>query len=724
MSLLRRLRDFYLVQVDLIVRWRPGRRALLQHVGVSFVVAFISLGAMAVAVEGIRVRDPVAGALAVVAFWAFNLLVRPVILALFAPISAVLLVIVALVLQVAAILVLEPLVPGVKVESISAAFAGSLVFALVNTLLTAVFSISEDDSHFGALVRRLRMQRSDSIRTSVPGLVIVQIDGLSHDVLKQQVHAGRAPTMSHWLRTGTHRLARWDFLLPSQTSASQAGILHGRNDGIPAFRWWDKERGRLLVSNHPQDATEIAALVSNGQGLLAEGGASINNLLSGDAPRCYLTMATLRAPRGGLGESQAFAWFFLSPYNYMHTIVRFIGEMAKELFQARRQRRAEVEPRMNRGFPYPFLRATTNVILRALGTSLVLEEMYRGTPVIYIDFTDYDEIAHHSGPERPDALDALDGVDRVLGTFAKAAADASRPYRFVVLSDHGQTLGATFRQRFGETLEEVVRGLMQRGASIAAATTQAEEQGPIDTMALELAQSRGVAGRMARAAMARRRRDAETPPPPSAAKPLVPPAGGGPANGAPVRHGEGPGRPDVVVCASGNLALISFPNEPGRLTAETIESLHPGLLDGLAAHPGVGFVVVRSADRGAVCVGSDGLRYLDPQPDGASTAVEGADPLATFGEFAAESIRRLDAMANAPDILVMSMYDADADEVAAFEELIGSHGGLGGSQTRAFLLSPADWPLFEAPIVGAPAVYRQLRAWLERYVGIVYAPRA
>ena len=718
MSLLRRLRDFYLVQVDLIVRWRPGRRALLQHVGVSFVVAFISLGAMAVAVEGIRVRDPVAGALAVVAFWAFNLLVRPVILALFAPISTVLLVIVAVILQVAAILVLEPLVPGVKVESITAAFIGSLVFALVNTLLTALFSISEDDSHFGALVRRLRMQRADSIRTTVPGLVIVQIDGLSHDLLKQQVHAGRAPTMSRWIRSGTHRLARWDVLLPSQTSASQAGIMHGRNDGIPAFRWWEKERGRLLVSNHPQDAAEIAARVSDGQGLLAEGGASINNLLSGDAPRCYLTMATIRAPRGGLGESQAFAWFFLSPYNYMHTIVRFIGEMAKELFQARRQRRAGVEPRMNRGFPYPFLRATTNVVLRALGTSLVLEEMYRGTPVIYIDFTDYDEIAHHSGPERPDALDALDGVDRVLGTFAKAAADAARPYRFVVLSDHGQTLGATFKQRFGETLEEVVRGLMQQGSYVAAATAQAEERGPIDTMAAELARSGSVAGRLTRAVMARHSTDAGAPLP-SAPKPLVPPA-----SGAPTQHGEATRRPDVVVCASGNLALISFPNVPGRLTAETIDSLHPGLVDGLAAHPGVGFVVVRSADRGTVCVGRDGLRFLDPQPGGEASAVEGEDPLASFGEFAAESIRRVDAMTNAPDILVISMYDANADEVAAFEELIGSHGGLGGSQTRAFLLSPADWTASEAPLVGAPAVYAQLRAWLERYVGIVYAPHA
>jgi uncharacterized membrane protein YvlD (DUF360 family) len=715
-SLLRRLRDFYLIQVDLIVRWRPGRRALLRHVAVSFVVAFLSLGAMAVAVEGIRVRDPVAGALAVVAFWAFNLLVRPVILALFAPISTVLLVLAAVILQVAAILVLEPLVPGVQVDSVSAAFVGSWVFAIVNTTLTAVFSISEDDSHFGALVRRLRMRRSDAILTTDAGLVIIQIDGLSHDVLKQQIHAGRAPTMSQWVRSGSHRLVKWDVLLPSQTSASQAVILHGRNDGIPAFRWWEKERGRLLVSNHPQDAAEIAARLSDGQGLLAQGGASINNLLSGDAPRSYLTMATLRAPRGGLGESQAFSWFFVSPYNYLHTIVRFIGETAKELFQARRQRRAEVEPRMDRGLPYPLLRATTNVVLRALGTSLILEEMYRGTPVIYADFTDYDEIAHHSGPERPDALDALDGVDRVLGTLAKAASDSARPYRFVVLSDHGQTLGATFRQRFGETLEQVVRGLMRQGSSVAAATKEVEEWGPIHAMATELARAGGVAGRMTRATIAKRVPHGN--PPPGATGPISPRA-----DGAPQRPAGAMARPDVVVCASGNLGLISFPNAPGRLTLEAIGDLHPGLVDGLAAHPGIGFVLVRSRDHGALCIGRDGVRFLDPRLDADMASVEGVDPLASFGEFAAESLRRLDGMTNAPDILAMSMYDPAADEVAAFEELIGSHGGLGGAQTRAFLLAPADWPPAQAPLVGAPAVYAQLRAWLEQHVGVAFAPR-
>jgi len=219
------------LQVDLVVRWRPGRAALLRHVAVSFLVAFAGLTVMAWAVPGIRIRDVTAAVQAVVVFWALNLLVRPVILALFAPISTLLVALAALVIQVAVIFALGPLVPGVEVDDVGSAFIGSWIFAIVNTALTAILSISEDDSHFGALVRRLRTRRPDAIHTNQPGLVIIQIDGLSHDVLKLQIHAGRVPVMAGWVRNRSHRLTRWEALLPTQTSASQAGILHGNNGG-------------------------------------------------------------------------------------------------------------------------------------------------------------------------------------------------------------------------------------------------------------------------------------------------------------------------------------------------------------------------------------------------------------------------------------------------------------------------------------------------------------
>jgi hypothetical protein len=535
------------------------------------------------------------------------------------------------------------------------------------------------------------VDRDDAIRTKTPGLVIVQIDGLAHSVLTQQINAGRVPVISRWLHTDRMRLAPWICLLPSQTSASQAGIMFGRNDDIPAFRWWNKESKALFVSNHALDAEALEQrLAEHGRGLLAEDGASIGNLTSGGAQRSYLTLATVRDPTKGLGRSQSYFSFFLSPYGFVHAIVLGLAEIAKEIFQARRARLEGIEPRLDRGFPYPLLRALTNVVLRPLSTSLVIEEMYRGTSTIYVTYTDYDEIAHHSGPQRAESLDALDGVDRILGSLARAAEDAPRPYRFVVLSDHGQTLGATFRQRFGETLEEVLRKLMGGADSVSTAVGQLEEWRVANTFASELTRARGAAGMATRALNARnsraeRRRQA------TAAKPTT----------------DGDGL-DLIVCASGNLGLVYFPDIIGRADLETINERYPVLVDALAHHPGVGVLMVRSSNHGPLAIGKSGVRHLDHR------RVDGEDPLKEYGKHAAEALKRLDKMSNCGDLVVISMIDHDTGQVAAFEELIGSHGGLGGPQTEPMILYPYEWELAREPLVGAPAVYAQLMAWLGR----------
>jgi uncharacterized membrane protein YvlD (DUF360 family) len=687
---LRRLFAFYGLQVQLLWTWRAGRVALIRRGVISFVVAFLGVAAAALFVPGIEVDSPLAIVLAVVVIGLLNAMVRPVLLAVVEPISLAAVGVLTLLFQFAAFLLLGPLVPGLVVTDVGAAFLGSWVFAIVHTLLSFFLSLDPNESYFALISRQLALRWSDAMTSDRPGVVIVQIDGLSHSVLTHQLRAGRIPNMARWIRDGRMRLVPWNVMLPSQTSASQAGILHGNNDDIPAFRWWEKTTQRLLVSNHPRDALEIQRRVSNGEGLLSADGASIGNLLTGDAARSYVTMASLSDPRQGLGQTRAYAVFFVSPHSYLHSIVLGGFETMKEIVQAYRQRRAAMEPRMHRGLPYPLMRAATNVLLRQLNSSLVIEEMYRGTPVIYVDFTDYDEIAHHSGPERSETLDSLDGIDRVLGLLEKAAADAPRPYRFVVLSDHGQSLGATFLQRYGHSLESVVRAAMGGASSVVAATGQAEEGSQLRALGFDLARARGVIGGIVRSIASLRPRNEH-----SAEEVTV----------------DGETRraitdtPEVVVCASGNLGLVYFPMLPGRQTLESLQTAYPRLVDSLVAHPGIGVVLIRSAEHGAIALGHAGRHYLDDD------RVEGEDPLRSYGELAGASLRRLDTMQNCADVAVISMYDESTGEVAAFEELIGSHGGLGGDQTRAFMLFPAEWPL-EGELTGAPQIYRQLRRWL------------
>jgi len=162
----------------------------------------------------------------------------------------------------------------------------------------------------------------------------------------------------------------------------------------------------------------------------------------------------------------------------------------------------------------------------------------------------------------------------------------------------------------------------------------------------------------------------------------------------------------IVVVGSGNLGLVWFTGNDHRLTLEELAERHPGLVTRLVQHPGVGLLLVRSSELGAMAINSQGVRFLDQD------RVEGIDPTTLFGEHTVLSLKREDAMTHAPDILLLSQYDPELGEVAAFEELIGSHGGLGGPQTKPFILHPAEWALDEPEPLGAPAIYRNIRRWL------------
>ena len=696
--------------------------ALLRRALISLLAALIAFYITAWLLPGqLQVASLLGGLAAVLIIAALNLLVRPILIGLVASRSVVALVLLTLLFQVFVFWLLGPLVSDVTVTAgLIGLLVVSFVFGFLQAGISGLFGLGEDDSYYATLVRTLASRRADITRTDEPGLVIIQLDGLSHDVMSHALRAGRVPTMASWIRDGSHRLGHWDALLPSTTPASQAGILHGNNDGIPNFRWWEKKARRLLVANHPEDATVIEQRISNGEGLLSPGGASISNIFTGDADRAFLVMSTIKVKERGLGQSDAFAWFFVSPYNYLVMGAKYLAEVVKENIQSRRQARAGIVPFMghHRRFPYPMVRAATNVALRALGTSLIIQEMYRGTPVIYMDYTDYDEIAHHSGPERPESLDALDGVDRELRTLKKAAVDAARPYRFVILADHGQSLGQTFLQRYGVTLQDVVRSLMGGEASVAAATAQIEDWGQLNTFLGEVSETKGVSGSLARAVTHDRKSGEQVELGPDQAQ--YTPAGA--ATGTAKVEGEEAAEEtaevaDLVVVAGGNLALIYFNVSDERLTLGQIEDAYPDLASALIGHPGIGLMLVRTADHGAIAVGKQGIHFLDEE------RVEGEDPLAPYGELAATALRRLDGIANVGDIALVSQYDPETYEIAAFEELIGAHGGLGGPQTRPFLLYPSDWQLDLAPLLGAPMVYQQLRRWMEQHLGMRFGPR-
>jgi uncharacterized membrane protein YvlD (DUF360 family) len=625
----------------------------------------------------------VAGAMAII-----NAVLWPILIRLALPLTIVTFGLGSLALSAGMVALAFYVVDG-KTPSFWADVVIAFGLALISMLVAPLLDVDGDARHLRVVRRRVRGSRRDN-HTDVPGVILFEIDGLGEKVLRDAIRDGHTPTIARWLSDGTHRMLGWECDLSSQTGASQAGLLLGSNWDMPAFRWYEKESGRTMVSNHPADAAEIERRRSTGAGLLATAGTSRGNMFSGDAPRCTATMSVIR-DRSRSKAGDLFA-YFSDPYGFMRTIVLSLADIGYERRAAIRQRRSGMAHVDRKGL-YPLIRATIAVVMRDLVTALLMADIVEGVPVSYATFVGYDEVAHHSGIREPDALAVLKRHDRQLARLERATAQSPRPYHLVVLSDHGQTQGAPFRQRYGETLEDVVRGALAQGDVYAPAAVD-EAWGDVGAVLADARQEPSVGGRML--ARATRSRSVEG---------TV--ALGPNREALDQRRAPGPAvEKEAIVMASGGLGLIYLPSSPERLTVEQLVETHPRLLDTLTAHPGIGYVLVRSQEHGALVIGEGGQRRL------ADDEIDGEDPLAHFDATAADHLRRHDRFPHCPDILVNSMYDPSTQEVAPFEEFMGSHGGLGGPQTRPFAVVPADWSEPAAPIVGVQAMHQTLRDWL------------
>ena len=642
--------------------WVPARpRWHVRRVLLSWVTSALAVYAATWLVPGVHVEGPLGAFVAAALIALFNALLPPVIAALRLPFMIVAGFLLVLIVDVLVFLLAAEVSDSTfKVDSFWSALAAAIVVAAVTVILEVLLGTNDDDTYTLRVIQRIARRSRERVVTDVPGILYLEIDGLALPVLQRAMRDGHAPEMARWLATGTHRLAEWETDLSSQTGASQAGLLLGSNDDIPAFRWVEKESGRLMTCSAPPDCQEIERRHSSGQGLLVDGGASRSNLLSGEADHVILTISRMEAEKKA---NPGYRPFFANGFNVTRTLVLFFYEVGLEWTAAVRGIRRDIRPRGHRGGSYPFLRAGLAVAVRDLTVYSLLSDMMEGRPAVYACFAGYDEVAHHSGLERADTLEVLRKLDQQFGRIARARAYAARPYEIVVLSDHGQTQGATFKQRNGYGLDDLVR------RSLEGRTVSGMHAGDENDTAVAHAFSEATGGKKGKTA----KNDVSD--------------------------------EQTVVLGSGNLGLVYLMEEKRRLTLEEIEDRHPRLIPALREHPHVGWILVRSAAHGAVVLGAHGTRYL------ADDRVVGEDPLAGFSPHAADHLRRTDGFAHVADLMVNSFYDHQLDEGCAFEELISFHGGMGGSQTRATLLYPARLPLPAAPIVGAAAAHEVLAGW-------------
>lgn len=307
------------------------------------------------------------------------------------------------------------------------------------------------------LVRLLKLPRSPETACQ-PGLVLIQVDGLSHRQFRRALARGRLPYLRRLLRREAYRLLPLYSGLPSSTPAVQGELFYGVPTAVPAFSFRDQATGRVVRMYDAEPARMREAMLAQfGPGLL-EGGSAWCDIYAGGATEPHFCATTL-----GWGEFlrtlNPLVWLALAAANGF-SVLRLAALLGIEFVLAVRDCLAGLFAKQDLWPELKFVAARVAVCigLRELATLGAVLDVTRGLPVVHVNFLGYDEQAHRRGPSSAFAHWTLRGIDHCIRRIAKAAfRSACRDYEVWIYSDHGQEDCRPYEHIAGRSLQEAVR---------------------------------------------------------------------------------------------------------------------------------------------------------------------------------------------------------------------------------------------------------------------------
>jgi hypothetical protein len=527
---------------------------------------------------------------------------------------------------------------------------------------------------YAAIAKRLGLRQQIPVGSNAAGVIIIQIDGLSHQQLLWATERGYLPNIRRALGSGRYVASKWRCGLPSTTPAAQAGIMFGDNEGIPAFRWYDKAHQRSMVFKLPGIAAAYQSrLEAKSPGVLL-GGSSYVNVFDGGAYNSLFTLSTIE-PHSffeGVRGAGLVALFLLNPVRILRVAYLSVREYITDALQriSSRLRGQSYLPVIG---IFPFLRIVSNVIFREIETFAVLVDIYRGVPAIYATYYGYDEIAHHFGVRSHAAGQSLRQIDRSIGQIERLQrANVTRPYTMYLLGDHGLTPSVPFEVRFGQTLGETISG--QLGSSVNLGEGQDGEHAYLYQARFLIQELQAIERNLA-------------PPTAKVARHIRELVETRLARSSDELTGWDRNREhDVEVKSSGSLAHVYFNLAEHRMDLSEISAAFPSLVVNLLAHPGIWLVVAREGEQ-TIIMDHDSILTFDSRGE---RQLEGDHPLTRLPEpeHAAEQIRRIARFVESGDLILFGSYDPSTDTVICFEHQWASHGGLGGPQDYPAIVYP------------------------------------
>ena len=709
---------------------------------------FIGLVALVPLNIGISMDSLFTGAIVIISLSLINSLLWPIVSRVLMPFLIVTLGVGSFILNALLLKFLTLMIPGFTASGY-ALFFTPLLMAIITTAISEILAVDDNSTYYRSFTKDALKRREDHVKRK-KGMIILEIDGLAREILEEAIDSGYMPTLKSWIERGSHSITGWETDLSSQTGASQAGILHGNNTDIVAYRWVDKKNHNKVMScGSFSDVASMEKKISNHDGLLKHNGAGRCNLFSGDSKNLIYVSSDIIS-NFKAEYNKAWRLVFSNIDSFTRIFVLFLEDVIFEYISQIRQFVLNVRPRISRGFVYAFIRAGASVILREFNTKTLIWDMMDGElDIIYATYLGYDEIAHHSGIRDKDSFRYLKKLDKHFSRIEHASSYSKRKYEFVILSDHGQSNGATFKQRNnGVGLDGLVSALLPEDMDVFSDfdpdnTNMKRAYVPFSRQKDNLMdkyeeqkdnliekyeeqkdniveryeqQKDNIRDKYERqkdnlVEKYEKQRDLLFERYSIQRDTILTDYDNELSyvnKYEPKKRNKKTKLEDseAIVLASGNLGLIYFTQWTARLTYESIIGLFPDLIPGLVNNPYIGFILVDTEERGPIVISDKGVYYLD------SDTYTGENPLKDFGENAADHLRRTNSFSTVPDILVNSFYDKENDEVASFEELVGSHGGLGGTQTKPFIMHPSYWKIND-DLIGAESIYHLLKRELE-----------
>lgn len=474
--------------------------------------------------------------------------------------------------------------------------------------------------------------------TDKRGLILLQIDGLSHRALKEAFKEGSAPNIKSLIDLKGYALSPFQCGIPTVTIPVLSSLFYGVD--LPGNEWFDKASGQFIDGTAYETKLRAELHAQGKEGILKNGVAVSSELSGGSENTCLVNnrLKEGKSEHGAFRTAVKEAWktarlIKQGGYSLTKTAWNFVSD----IFKARAMMKKAGISRTKLDKLAPIMMSLNHNICERVACGAFLNAIKRGEPVMYTDFAAYDEKAHYFGKTSKESMDMLRTIDEKIGRIVAEAEKSPNKYEVLVFSDHGQTSSKLFQDLYGTKVHDMVE-------SFAKFTKES--------------------------------------------------------------RGEGYNKGDVVVTDVYSLGNVYFNFDKGHVAMSEVEKRYPGMTAFLNDHPGIGLVCGR--ENGNIIVkGKQGTLEIDEKKNVKTT---GESPLKSYGDekVLVDQITSYMSLKGSGDIVIFGAYDQNSDEVVDFNKkysLVSLHGGLGGDQTKPFIIAKPEVPINGGEITEATQLH-------------------